>query len=61
LAGLVKEIEAKASAPIWRRDSETGQAYALKLTATGIQAIGIDEGVEPGRWLAGAFWSANEF
>src|SRR5208337_557173 len=32
-AGLVKEIRAKAGAPIWRRDDKTGQAYALKLTA----------------------------
>jgi hypothetical protein len=46
-AGLVEEIEADAPAPIWRRDTETGQAYALKLTAAGAKAIGIDEGVEP--------------
>jgi len=32
-AGLVKEIRAKAGAPIWRRDDETGQTYAVKLTA----------------------------
>ena len=32
-AGLVKEIKAKAGAPIWRRDDETGQTDALKLTA----------------------------
>ena len=30
-AGLLKEIRAKAGAPIWRRDDETGQTYALKL------------------------------
>ena len=30
-AGLVKEIRAKAGAPIWRRDDEFGQTYALRL------------------------------
>jgi hypothetical protein len=45
-AGFVEEIEAKAGGPMWRRDNETGQAYALKLTAAGAKAIGID-GVEP--------------
>jgi hypothetical protein len=29
-----------------RRDDETGQAYALKLTAAGTKAIGIDEGAK---------------
>ena len=42
-AGLVKEIRAKAGAPIWRRDDETGQTYALKLTAAGAKAIAGDE------------------
>jgi hypothetical protein len=42
-AGLVKEIRAKGGAPIWRRDDESGQTYALKLTAAGVQAIAIDE------------------
>src|SRR5271165_5721276 len=37
-AGLLKEIRAKAGAPIWRRDDETGQTYALKLTAAGAKA-----------------------
>jgi Protein of unknown function (DUF3489) len=46
-AGFVEEIEAEARAQIWRRDDETGQAYALKLTAAGATAIGVDEGVEP--------------
>ena len=32
-AGLAKEVKAKAGAPVWRRDTETEQAYALKLTA----------------------------
>jgi hypothetical protein len=42
-AGLVKEVRAKVEAPIWRRDEETGHAYALKLTAAGARAIAVDE------------------
>ena len=41
--GLAREIEAKPGAPIWRRD-DTGQGYALKLTAAGLKAIAVDEG-----------------
>ena len=47
-AGLVKEIRAKAGAPVWRRDDEAGLSYALKLTAAGAKAIAIDESAEPG-------------
>jgi hypothetical protein len=42
-AGLVKEIKAKAGAPIWRRDKETGHTFALKLTAAGVKAIAVDQ------------------
>jgi hypothetical protein len=42
-AGLVKEIRAKAGAPIWRRDEEKGHTYALKVTAAGVKAIAVDE------------------
>jgi hypothetical protein len=42
-AGLLKEMRARAGAPIWRRDDETGQTYALKLTAAGVKAIAVDE------------------
>lgn len=42
-AGLVKEMRAKAGAPIWRRDEETGRTYSLKLTAAGVKAIRIGE------------------
>ena len=45
-AGLAKETKAKRNDPIWRRDEESGASYALKLTAAGAKAIGIDEGVE---------------
>ncbi len=41
--GLAREIRAKPGMPIWRRDEER-QAYALKLTATGLKAIAVDEG-----------------
>ena len=43
-AGLVREVKAKPSSPVWRRDDETELAYALKLTAAGAKAIAIDEG-----------------
>jgi hypothetical protein len=44
-AGFVEEIEAEAATPMWRRDNETGQGYALKLTAAGLRGIarGADE------------------
>jgi hypothetical protein len=38
-AGLAKEVKAKTGAPIWRRDEATEQAYALKLTAAGANAV----------------------
>jgi hypothetical protein len=41
--GLVREIEAKPGAPIWRRD-EAGHGYAVKLTAADLKAIAVDEG-----------------
>src|SRR3984957_17891342 len=37
-AGLAKEIKAKPGAPVWRRDEQGGQSYALKLTAAGTLA-----------------------
>ena len=43
--GLIREIEAKPGAPIWRRD-DAGQGYALKLTAAGLKAIAVDEGAQ---------------
>jgi hypothetical protein len=44
--GFVAEIEAKAGTPIWRRDNEAGHAYALKPTAEGAKATGLNEDVE---------------
>jgi hypothetical protein len=46
-AGLVKEVKAKASGPIWRRDEESGASYALKLTAAGAKAIVVNDAAEP--------------
>jgi Protein of unknown function (DUF3489) len=46
-AGFVKEVKAKASNPIWRRDEESGASYALKLTAAGAKAIAADDAAEP--------------
>jgi hypothetical protein len=42
-AGLTKEIKAKPGTPVWRRDEQAGQSYALKLTAAGARAIVIDD------------------
>jgi hypothetical protein len=44
---FVKEVKAKASDPIWRRDQESGASYALKLTAAGAKAIAVDDAAEP--------------
>jgi Protein of unknown function (DUF3489) len=41
-AGLVREVKAKAGAPVWRRDEQNGQFLALKLTAAGARAIAVD-------------------
>ena len=46
-AGLVKEVKAKASDPIWRRDEQSGASYALKLTTAGAKAIAVDDPAEP--------------
>jgi hypothetical protein len=42
-AGLLKEVRAKADAPVWRRDEESGLTYSLKLTATGAKAIVVED------------------
>ena len=55
--GLVKEIRVKAGAPVWRRDEQAGQSYALRLTAAGAKAIAVDEGSasdEAGKTVASA-------
>jgi hypothetical protein len=47
-SGLVREIRAKAGAPVWRRDDDAGLSYALRPTAAGANAIPIDESSESG-------------
>jgi hypothetical protein len=41
--GLAEEVKAKRGAQVWRRDDATGQAYALKLTAAGLNAVAVEE------------------
>ena len=41
-AGLVKEVRARKDMPVWRRDEEAEQAFALKLTAAGLKAIAAE-------------------
>ena len=38
-ANLAREIKAKAGSPVWYRDGEGGQPFALKLTAAGVIAV----------------------
>jgi hypothetical protein len=46
--GLIEEIPAAGRLPAWRRDDENGIAYALRVTAAGLKAIGVDgEEAEP--------------
>ena len=40
--GLVREVRARKDAPVWRRDEEADQGFALKLTAAGLKAIAAD-------------------
>ena len=59
-AGLVREIQAKTGMEAWRRDEEAGQEYSLKLTAAGLKAIAVDEGVSQPSASPSASPSANE-
>jgi hypothetical protein len=43
-AGYVREVKAKASVPIWRRDSAAGSAFALKLTSVGMKVVAAADG-----------------
>ena len=40
--GLVREVRARKDAPVWRRDEDGDQGFALKLTAAGLKAIAAD-------------------
>jgi hypothetical protein len=46
-ANLAREIKAKAGTPVWRRDAESGQPFALKLTATGLKVIAVNQETAP--------------
>jgi len=43
-AGLAKEVKAKSGAPAWRREVDSGQTFALKLTVAGLKASAIEDG-----------------
>ena len=44
--GLIEEICATSSLPVWRRDDDKGP-LALRITKRGLAAIGVDEGGVP--------------
>jgi Protein of unknown function (DUF3489) len=41
-AGLLEEVHARGSLPVWRRDDNSG-AMALRITKSGLEAIGIED------------------
>jgi Protein of unknown function (DUF3489) len=41
-AGLLEEVRAGGSLPVWRRDDESG-AMALRITKTGLEAIDVED------------------
>src|SRR5712671_3951534 len=45
--GLIEEIPAQGSLPVWRRGEDKG-AVALRITARGLAAIGAGQGAEAG-------------
>jgi hypothetical protein len=44
--GLIEEVPAGGSLPVWRRDNDQG-AFALRITAGGLAAIGIERSIAP--------------
>jgi Protein of unknown function (DUF3489) len=44
--GLVREVRARKDAPVWRRDEDADQGFALKLTSAGLRAIAAEPGAE---------------
>ena len=44
--GLVEEVPGGGSLPVWRRDDDQG-AFALRITAGGLAAIGIETSIAP--------------
>ena len=45
--GLVEEIRARGSLPVWRRDENEG-AFALRITKRGLKAIQVDDAPDVG-------------
>ncbi len=41
-AGLLEEVRAGGSLPVWRRDDDSG-AIALRVTKTGLEAIDVED------------------
>ena len=41
--GLVEEVRARGILPVWRRDDANG-SMALRMTRSGMKAIGVEEG-----------------
>jgi Protein of unknown function (DUF3489) len=41
-AGLLEEVRANGSLPVWRRDDDSG-AMALRITKTGLEAIDVED------------------
>ena len=44
--GLVEEVPAGGTLPVWRRDDDQG-ALALRITARGLTALGLETGASP--------------
>ena len=42
-AGLLEEVRAAGSLPVWRRDDESGP-MALRITKNGLEAIDVEDG-----------------
>jgi len=41
-AGLLEEVRAGCTVPVWRRDDESG-AMALRITKSGLEAIDVED------------------
>jgi Protein of unknown function (DUF3489) len=46
--GLVKEVRAKPGMPVWRRNKDEAQSYALTVTRAGRKAINVESNDETG-------------
>src|SRR3977135_4658121 len=46
--GLVEEVRAKPGMPVWRRNKDEAQSYALTVTRAGRKAINVESNDETG-------------